>query len=72
MSLFIGKYYTISEASKYVNADLSTLRRWEYEGRVKPLRTAGNQRCYTQPCLYPHKIRHPAKTKLLRIIKQIC
>ncbi|WP_423836641.1 MerR family transcriptional regulator [Streptococcus orisratti] len=51
MSLFIGKYYTISEASKYVNADLSTLRRWEYEGRVKPLRTAENQRCYTQPCL---------------------
>lgn len=25
------KYYTISEASKYVNADPSTLRRWEYE-----------------------------------------
>lgn len=51
------KYYTISEASKYVNADSSTLRRWEYEGRIKPLRTAGNQRRYTQAMLdslYPH------------------
>lgn len=57
MSFFMEKYYTISEASKYVNADPSTLRRWEYEGRIKPLRTAGNQRRYTQAMLdslYPH------------------
>ncbi|WP_200796578.1 MerR family DNA-binding transcriptional regulator, partial [Sporanaerobacter acetigenes] len=32
---------TIKEASEYLGVAKSTLRRWEYEGKIKPERTAG-------------------------------
>lgn len=40
-------FLTIKEAAKYIHVDPSTLRRWEDNGRIKPLRTQGGQRRYT-------------------------
>lgn len=36
----------IGEAAEYLGVVISTLRRWEYEGKIKPIRTVGNQRRY--------------------------
>lgn len=45
------QYYSIKQASKYLHVVPSTLRRWEDEGKIKPFRTSGNQRRYTQNML---------------------
>lgn len=45
------EYFTISQAAQYLNVAKITLRRWEEEGKIKPLRTSGNQRRYTQAML---------------------
>lgn len=40
--------YSISEAARMIGVHPMTLRRWEYEGKVKPaLRDYKNQRVYT-------------------------
>ena len=44
-------YYSIKQASNYLHVAQSTLRRWEDEGKIKPKRTSGNQRRYTQEML---------------------
>ena len=38
--------YTIQEVSSILGVSPKTLRRWEETGRIKPIRTAGNQRRY--------------------------
>lgn len=38
--------YTIQEVATLLNVSPKTLRRWEETGRIKPIRTAGNQRRY--------------------------
>lgn len=43
----LPKYLTISQAAEYLNTTPNTLRVWEREGKIKPTRTAGNQRRYT-------------------------
>ena len=47
----MSNYYTISQAAKYLHVGISTLRFWEREGKIKPLRTTGNQRRYTKDML---------------------
>ena len=42
---------TIKEASEYLGVAKSTLRRWEYEGKIKPERTAGGHRRYDKSVL---------------------
>lgn len=39
---------TITEASRSLGISTDTLRRWEQEGRVKPIRTVGGHRRYSQ------------------------
>lgn len=39
---------TITEASRSLGISTDTLRRWEQEGRVKPVRTVGGHRRYSQ------------------------
>lgn len=39
--------YRVKEFAKLVGKSPSTLRRWESEGKIKPSRSAGNQRYYT-------------------------
>lgn len=45
------EYYSIRQACQYLHVAQSTLRRWENEGKIKPFRTSGNQRRYTQEML---------------------
>ena len=40
--------YRVKEFAKLVGKSPSTLRRWESEGKIKPRRSAGNQRYYTE------------------------
>ena len=47
----MSNYYTISQAAKYLHVGISTLRFWEREGKITPLRTTGNQRRYTKDML---------------------
>ncbi|CCI87534.1 Transcriptional regulator SoxR family protein [Lactobacillus gigeriorum DSM 23908 = CRBIP 24.85] len=47
----LPQYLTISQAAQYLNTTPNTLRVWEREGKIKPSRTAGNQRRYTQEML---------------------
>ena len=39
--------YRVKEFAKLIGKSPSTLRRWEREGKIKPSRSAGNQRYYT-------------------------
>ena len=39
--------YRVKEFAKLIGKSPSTLRRWEKEGKIKPSRSAGNQRYYT-------------------------
>jgi len=39
--------YTIQEAAKLLGVSISTMRRWEKEGKIKPIRTQGGHRRYT-------------------------
>ena len=47
MLLKMSKLYSISQAAKELGVATSTLRRWEYEGKLIPQRTQGNQRRYS-------------------------
>jgi len=38
----------INDASKFINVSKSSLRRWEKEGKIKPLRTPGGHRRYDE------------------------
>ena len=40
--------YTIGQAAQQLGVSTDTLRRWEDEGRIAPIRTAGNHRRYTR------------------------
>ncbi len=39
--------YRVKEFAKLIGKSPSTLRRWEKEGKIKPQRSKGNQRYYT-------------------------
>ena len=41
-------YLDIDEAAKILGVHVVTLRRWEREGRLTPLRTPGGHRRYTE------------------------
>ncbi|MGK7936417.1 MAG: MerR family transcriptional regulator [Xenococcaceae cyanobacterium] len=47
--VYYGKVlgYRVKEFAKLVGKSPSTLRRWEREGKIKPKRSQGNQRYYT-------------------------
>ncbi len=47
MLLKMSKLYSISQAAEELGVTTSTLRRWEYEGKLIPQRTQGNQRRYS-------------------------
>lgn len=43
--------YSITEAAKFLGVDISTLRRWEDSGKIKPERTPGGHRRYDKDML---------------------
>lgn len=43
--------YSITEAAKFLGVDISTLRRWEDAGKIKPERTPGGHRRYDKDML---------------------
>jgi putative resolvase len=47
----MSEYMSISKVAEYLNVAKSTLRNWEAEGLITPLRTASNQRRYTKEML---------------------
>jgi putative resolvase len=47
----MSEYMSISKAAEYLNVAKSTLRNWEAEGLITPLRTSSNQRRYTKEML---------------------
>lgn len=44
--IYIYMKITIKEASELIGVSPKTLRRWEKEGKIKPVRTLGNHRRY--------------------------
>jgi excisionase family DNA binding protein len=46
---------SIGEASKITGVSISTLRRWEYDGKIKPIRTEGNHRRYDTDQILTYK-----------------
>ncbi len=55
----MGKLPTIGEAAAVLGVSVSTLRRWEAEGKITPARTAGGQRRYDMATLRPENARAP-------------
>ncbi|CAK0765624.1 putative resolvase [Gammaproteobacteria bacterium] len=49
----MDKLVTITEASKILGVCTTTLRRWEKDGKLVPIRTVGNQRRYSLLALDP-------------------
>ena len=50
-------FLTISEAGDLLGMSISTLRRWEREGKLVPRRTIGNQRPYPLSTINPSAVR---------------
>lgn len=46
-----NEYFTIKQACQYLHVSASSLRLWEREGKIEPLRTTGNHRRYTKAML---------------------
>ena len=44
--------YTIAQFAQRVGVSVKTLQRWDREGRLRPSRTPGNRRVYTDEHLY--------------------
>lgn len=42
------KFFTLTEAAKYLNLSLNTLRNMDKDGRLTPIRTEGGHRRYKQ------------------------
>lgn len=57
----MNRLLTIGEASEMLDVSISTLRRWEREGRLIPERTPGNQRRYPISLLDPSLV-EPSKS----------
>ena len=53
------RFVAISEAAKALGVSITTLRRWEAEGRLVPERTAGRQRRYDLAKLKPEMFLAP-------------
>ena len=49
----MNRYVAIGEASETLGVSITTLRRWEVEGKLIPERTAGRQRRYDLAKLKP-------------------
>ena len=49
----MDKYVSIGEAAKILGVSVSTLRRWDREGKITSTRTEGNQRRYDLHTLRP-------------------
>ena len=60
----MNKLLSIGEAAKMLSVSVSTLRRWEREGRITPAsRTEGKQRRYDPFLLEPHRKREKPSSK---------
>ncbi len=55
----MNRIYTIGEASKALGVSITTLRRWEAEGKLIPLRTVSGHRRYDLAKIKP-ELFHPA------------
>ena len=55
----MDRYVAIGEASKALGVSITTLRRWEAEGRLVPERTPGGQRRYDLASLKPEMFLSP-------------
>ena len=53
----MNRYISIGEAAQILGVSVSTLRRWDREGKVSSVRTSGNQRRYDLDSLLPHRVR---------------
>ena len=53
------RFVSIGEAAKALGVSITTLRRWEAEGRLMPERTAGRQRRYDLAKLKPERFLAP-------------
>lgn len=55
--------FNIKEASEYLGVNPETLRRWEREGKINPIRTEGGHRRYSEEILMKFKFK-PINDKL--------
>lgn len=60
----MNKFYSIGEAANYLGVSVSTLRRWEKEGKITSERTKGGQRRYPISMLEPDLKKSGSQTKL--------
>ena len=76
------KYVTPAKASEYLGVSISTLRRWDKEGKIQSIRTPGGQRRFciseyeaanAKPIvLYARVSTHSQKDDLERQVKFLC
>lgn len=60
----MDKLYSIGEAAKYLGVSVSTLRRWEIDGKLVPERTKGQQRRYAISLLAPNLSKVSSQNRL--------
>ena len=60
----MDKLYSIGEAAKYLGVSVSTLRRWEIDGKLVPERTQGQQRRYPISLLAPNLTKVSSQNRL--------
>jgi len=51
------RYVSIGEAARILGVSVSTLRRWDREGKISSTRTTGNQRRYDIRSISPNRAR---------------
>ena len=53
----MDRYVSIGEAAQILGVSVSTLRRWDREGKISSVRTSGNQRRYDLRSIQPRNAR---------------
>ena len=57
---------TISEAARYLGVNIMTLRRWDEEGKLKPIKTIGRHRRYDMNDLEYFSLHRYDDTKVIK------
>ena len=63
----MNRLCTINEAAKALGVSISTMRRWEQEGKIMPERTTGGHRRYDLAKLKPELFRQVSDERRITI-----
>jgi excisionase family DNA binding protein len=63
------KFYTTKQTAEFLNVAASTIVRWDFEGKIHPLRTPGGHRRFTEEeLLRVLGLQSPSESSVLKAV----